>query len=81
MARFDPVNIWYSTTHEESVWRYRHAPTYASLIDEFTLIQFPDGWDIHLNETNIGSADTLQEAKDICPMLAKLHGETSQWRP
>lgn len=72
-----PVNEWVTTHKSEVVWNYRHAPIDSAYCDDFMLIKFPDGWEVFLNGYCIASADTLQEAKAICPMLVKLHGRTS----
>lgn len=72
-----PLNEWVTRHKSEVVWYYRHAPTYSQYCDDFMLVQFPDSWEVFLNGEALASADTLKEAKDICPMLVKLHGRTS----
>jgi hypothetical protein len=72
-----PLNAWFTMHPSEVVWRYRHAPTYSSEIDDIWVIKFPGGWRIELNSHITADTDTLQEAKDICPMLVRMHGRTA----
>jgi hypothetical protein len=72
-----PLNEWFTTHKSEVVWRYRHAPTYSSEIDDIWVIKFPGEWQVNLNHNIRASTDTLQEAKDICPMLVRMHGKTA----
>ena len=74
---FYPLNEWFTTHKSEVVWRYRHAPTYSSEIDDIWVIKFPGEWQVQLNHDIIASMDTLQEAKDMCRMLVRMHGKTA----
>lgn len=75
-----PTNEWYTINNIESVWRYRHTSPNHIRADNLMLIQFTDGeWRIHLNHEDIASAGSLDEAKALCPMLIKFHGQTNNF--
>ena len=73
---YSPLDEWYSLNGASSAWRYQHYNINADAMTTITILQFGGSdWDIHINDVKIASAGSLDEAKALCPMLIKFHGQ------